>query len=173
MTIGFRPLALLLTLTACGSSGGEAPATSEPAPERPAQPPATEAPATEDGPDFDAPASHQGESYSLSLTAEEGYQAGALSSFAIDLTPRGEWHVNQEYPIHIDVAGQDGITLPKAELERADAATFTERAVRFLVPFTPATAGQPKVAAKVSFAMCTAENCIFHDETVALALPVQ
>ena len=120
-----------------------------------------------------APPRQQGDAYELNASAQDHYTSGELSSFGLSLTPRGEWHVNQEYPIHVALVAEDGVTLPKSELERGDAADFGEREVRFDIPFTAASAGAPRVAAHVSFAMCTAENCMFYDQTVALPLTVQ
>jgi len=160
-------------LTGCGSSEAAPPdpgATAAPTPAPSAPSPAdTEEPP----PDLHAASTQQADAYELSATAQEHYATGELSSFGISLQPRGEWHVNQEYPIHVQLAAEDGVTLPKVELERADAAEFGQNVARFDVPFTAAAAGSPRVAAHVSFAVCTDENCMFHDETVALALPVQ
>jgi len=159
----------LFGAAACGSSESAAPPPT-PAAQGAATPAAEPADAP---PNLQAPSESQGENYDLTVSGQDGYAAGELSSFSISLTPRGEWHVNQEYPMHIVLAAEDGVTLPKSELERGDAAEYGERSVRFDVPFTAATAGPKRVAAKVFFAVCTDENCMPQERTVALALSVQ
>jgi len=162
----------LSSLWACGSSEP----TSDPStatPPSPQTPPLAPEVAPEAAPDLHAASQAQGASYALDASGDAHYAVGELSQFGIALSPRGEWHVNQEYPLHVELVAEDGVSLPKSELERADAAEFGERGVRFDVPFSAAAAGDHRVAAKVSFAMCTAENCMLQEQTVALALPIQ
>ncbi|NOY90278.1 MAG: hypothetical protein GXP55_03640 [Deltaproteobacteria bacterium] len=180
MSLRLSSSLLLTTLTlslglfgaACGSSESATPPTPAQAAATPAAAEPTAEPA-DAPPDLQAASEAQGDNFELSVSGQDGYAAGELSSFSISLTPRGEWHVNQEYPLHIVLAAEDGVTLPKTELERGDAAEYGERAVRFDVPFTAASAGAKRVAAKVFFAVCTDENCMPQERTVALALSVQ
>jgi hypothetical protein len=109
----------------------------------------------------------------LTATASGPYSNGQLGQFAITLTPRGEYHVNQEYPIRVEIEGPDAVGLAKSELERADAAEFGEERARFDVPFTPSAAGEHPVRAKIEFAVCTEENCVPDERTLALNLPVE
>ncbi|MEM9194543.1 MAG: hypothetical protein AAGF12_35525 [Myxococcota bacterium] len=111
--------------------------------------------------------------FELRATAEGPFSSGELSQFAISLTPRGEWHVNEEFPISVELTVPEGIDVPKAELGQSDAAEFGEEAARFDVPFTPSATGEHEVSAKVSFAVCTPSNCIPDERTLALVLPVQ
>jgi hypothetical protein len=83
------------------------------------------------------------------------------------------YHVNQDYPMNVTLDGGDALQLPKRELKKADAATFTEKLARFDVPFTPSKAGSHRVDAKVKFAVCTPENCMPDERTLALVLPVE
>jgi hypothetical protein len=174
LPLSLRRLSLVaLSLGAIGFTACSEPAADAPPDPAPSATAAPEDPPADAPPDLQAATSRQGETYNLSVSGQEHYAAGELGSFGIVLAPRGEWHVNQEYPIHVELAAADGVTLPKTELERVDAAEFAEAGARFDVPFTAAAAGSPRVAAKVSFAMCTEENCMFEEQTVALALPVQ
>ncbi|MBK8169091.1 MAG: hypothetical protein IPK60_01950 [Sandaracinaceae bacterium] len=111
--------------------------------------------------------------FELRATPEAGYRAGQAGTFAIALTPSGNYHVNQEYPIRVTLRAPSGVTLQKAELVRADAAEFGERLARFSVPFTATAAGTPRVEAEVDFAVCTPENCMPDRRTVAVTLAVQ
>src|SRR4029077_14280714 len=107
------------------------------------------------------------------LVPSPPYAVGKLASFAISLKPRGVYHINQDYPIDIALTPSDGVTLPKSQSKKADAAAFDEKTARFDVPCTPSKPGQQRVEAHVKFAVCTAENCVPDERTLALVLPVE
>ena len=110
--------------------------------------------------------------YELRATASGPYASGEEAQFQIELTPRGEYHVNQDFPMEIALRGPEGVTLPGAALGNGDAAEFNEERARFEVPFTAASAGEHTVTAEVDFAVCTPEACFPERRTLALALPV-
>ncbi len=110
--------------------------------------------------------------FELRATASGPYHSGQAGSFGIALTPSGEYHVNEEYPIRLTVRAPAELTLPKSTLERADAAEFGATKARFDVPFTPTSAGERRVEVQVDFAICTPQNCMPDQRTLALALPV-
>ncbi|MCB9591338.1 MAG: hypothetical protein H6719_01290 [Sandaracinaceae bacterium] len=168
-------VALSLTLAACGGdedpapSGGETAANPEPvveAPEEPAEPEAC----TVDG---EAQPAAEDPSFELRATATGPYTTGERGTFGIQLTPRGEFHVNQDFPMSVRPCAGEGVTLANAELGNEDAAERTERGARFDVPFTPTAAGEHRVSAVVDFAVCTPENCMPEQRTIALLLPVE
>jgi hypothetical protein len=110
----------------------------------------------------------------LALTpAQPKYAAGKAGELEIALESRGEWHVNQDYPIRVDIEAAPGVTIAKAELVKDDAKEFGDEKVRFLASVEPSTAGTHEVTCDVSFAMCTEENCILEKRTVAMELEVQ
>jgi hypothetical protein len=162
-------------LFGCGSSGGNAaaPAADPAAAPAPAQP-APAAPAPEAAKPAAPPTDRIDDpSFELALTPTPPYTVGKLASFSLSLKARGEFHVNQDYPIDISLKGSDGIALPKAQLKKPDAAAFEEKLARFDVPFTASKAGQQRVEADVKFAVCTKENCVPDERTLALVLPVE
>lgn len=113
-------------------------------------------------------------SFALAIApAAEGYAAGKPGALEIALESRGEWHVNQDYPIRVDLKAPDAVKLPKAELVKDDAAEFGDEKVRFTAAVEPSEAGEHEVTCDVSFAMCTEENCILEKRTVAMVLEVQ
>ena len=130
-----------------------------------------------DGPKkADAPAGPSIETGSFLLAvapAQPKYAVGKSGAVEIALQSRGEWHVNQEYPIRVDLAAPEGVALPKAELVKDDAEEFGEDQVRFLATVEPSAAGNHEVSCDVSFALCTEENCILERRTVAMQLEVQ
>lgn len=180
MTAGRWLMAAVVALGMAGCGDDDTSGTVTPEPSETAQAPseeqaagAAEAPgaaaeeAEEAGPVVDDPA------FELRADADGPYSSGELGQFAITLTPRGEYHVNQEYPISVELEAPAEVGLTKSELERGDTAEFDERQARFDVPFTPTGAGEHHVSAKVSFAVCTPENCVPDERTLALVLPVQ
>jgi len=129
-----------------------------------------------DEPKVDEPAGPTIETGSFLLAvapAQPKYAAGKPGQLEIALESRGEWHVNQEYPIRVDIKAPDGVVLPKAELVKDDAKEFGDDKVRFLARVEPSAAGKHEVTCDVSFAMCTEENCILEKRTVAMELEVQ
>jgi hypothetical protein len=103
----------------------------------------------------------------------QGYTVGKAGQVEIALEGRGEWHVNQEYPIRVDLTAAPGVALTKNELVKDDAKEFGEDKVRFLAAVEPSAIGEHEVTCDVSFAMCTEENCILEKRTVAMQLKVE
>ncbi|MCA9581923.1 MAG: hypothetical protein KC416_09010 [Myxococcales bacterium] len=108
--------------------------------------------------------------YELRLTQGNETRQGELGAFSLTVEPQGKWHMNLEYPTTVALEAPSSLGLPKAQLERGDAARFDETGARFDVPFTPSDAGEHRVVAKVSFAVCTEQTCVPDEQTVALAL---
>jgi hypothetical protein len=113
-------------------------------------------------------------SFLLAVTpTESGYTIGKAGEVEIALEGRGDWHVNQEYPIRVDLKADPGVALKKNELVKDDAEEFGEDKVRFLAAVEPSAAGDHEVTCDVSFAMCTEENCILERRTVTMQLKVE
>jgi hypothetical protein len=161
-------------VAACGSNEPAAAPPAEPAPGAAPAPAAPTPPAT---PEPAAPAAAgpvvTDTGFELRATATGPYKAGQASSFGVALTASGGYHVNEEFPIRVTVRAPEGVTLPKGQLVRADAAEFGAERARFDVPFTPVAAGEKRVEVQVDFAVCTPENCMPDQRTLALALPVE
>jgi len=120
-----------------------------------------------------APSSIDEAGFSLRMAEAGPYKAGELARFVVHLEPRGEFHINQEYPIEIGLSGDVDTTFPKPNLVRADAAEFGEKKARFDVPFSTKARGDHKISANVKFAVCTAENCVPDERNLSLALAVK
>ncbi|RLB52578.1 MAG: hypothetical protein DRJ42_14470 [Deltaproteobacteria bacterium] len=132
-----------------------------------AQPEAPSGDDSEAGPLVDDP------TFELRATASDTYANGELAQFDIRITPKGEYHMNEEFPTTITVHSVDGVAFPNSELEAGDAAEFGAALARFDVPFTASAAGEHRVVCDVSFAVCTASNCIPENRTLAVVLPVE
>jgi hypothetical protein len=151
-----------LVSLACGNAEG---ATNTP----PVETPVVEAPVV--APPAEARASWDEPSFLLRSEPVGAFQAGTESHLAIRLEARGDHHVNQDYPISIQITAPEGVTLPHATLGRPEAAEFSEALARFDVPFT-ATAGHHELRALVDFAVCTPESCMPDTRTLAIAIDV-
>lgn len=110
--------------------------------------------------------------FELRATTSGPYAPGEEGRFDIALTPRGNYHVNTQYPMAIRLQGPGEVSFPQAELDVDDAAEIVEPRARFQVPFTPRAAGEHRVVAEVDFAVCTPESCMPDCRTLAVVLPV-
>lgn len=157
--------AAALTVVACGSESAPETPTETPSPTaEPTPPPAPPAPA-------EARAVWDEPSFELRADAAGPFQAGQEGHFGIRLQARGNYHVNQDYPVSIQITAPSGVTLPHATLGRPEAAEFSEAAFRYDVPFT-APSGHHELRALVDFAVCTPETCMPDNRTVAITLDV-
>ena len=138
-------------------------------------------PAPEPAPTQAAPAAKSAEAprpaiedntFKLVLSGDPAYEAGKPSVAKLSLEARGGYHVNQEYPIRVDLKAPAGVKLTKPSLGRTDAAAFGEKSAEFALPFS-ADPGAHALTATVDFAVCTAETCVPDQRTVALDLKVQ
>jgi hypothetical protein len=110
--------------------------------------------------------------FRLTLAAPELAAPDKPASAELTLEARGGYHVNQDYPIKVDVKGAPGLKLAKSSFGRTDATQFSEEKASFAVPFS-APGGAYDLTATVDFAVCTKETCVPDQRTVALALQVQ
>jgi hypothetical protein len=110
--------------------------------------------------------------FKLALVSEPGYTAGTPAKLKLVLEARGGYHVNQDYPIRIDLKAPAAVKLDKASLGKADAVEFGEPSAKFEVPFT-ASSGAHQLTADVDFAVCTPETCMPDQRTLAVALQVK
>jgi len=174
----FWMVSCAFVLAACGGDKSPAPpaaAEPAPAPAAPAAPtPAEAAPAPKAEAAAKPEATDRVEEamFALALKPTGAYAAGKLGSFEVTIEPRGEWHINMDFPTEVTVKSGEGITLPKASLDKKAAAEFKEELARFDIPFTAAAAGEHEVECNVRFAMCSEENCVPEERTVVLALNV-
>ncbi|MET0339696.1 MAG: hypothetical protein ABW252_01780 [Polyangiales bacterium] len=157
-------LCALFALTSLGCSKSE-PAVSPAAPA-----PAAAAPVAKNA---EAPRpTIEDNTFKLVLSGDPAYEAGKPGAAKLVLEARGGYHVNQDYPIRVDLKAPAGVKLTKASLSRPDAAQFGEHSAEFALPFE-AGQGAHALTATVDFAVCTAETCVPDQRTVALDLNVR
>ena len=157
-----------ILLSACG---GSEPATT-PAATEPAGPAKTVEPVkVAEEKKAPPPASIQENTFKLAFETDPGYGEGKDGKFHVVLTAAGGYHVNQDYPIRVDLKAPAELKLPKASLGKADASQFGEESARFDVSFS-APKGSHPIEALVDFAVCTKETCVPDQRTIALNLQV-
>ncbi|MDH5671652.1 MAG: hypothetical protein OEZ06_05845 [Myxococcales bacterium] len=174
----FTHLTSALAIAALACSGQQQ------APAEPTEPPAAAAPSAEPEAKAPEPAAEAAKpaaevsdkaedpSFEMQLSPVGTYAAGKLGTAQLSLKPRGEYHINQEYPISIDLKGSDGMTLPKQTLGKDEAASFGDKEAKFDVPFSCEKAGEHRIEALVKFAVCTPETCVPDERTLALNVAV-
>jgi hypothetical protein len=158
-----RFAAFAVALAACTKSEQPAPA---PAASAPAQAAAAAAAPAVKKPVFEEA------TFKLALSGEPTYTAGQPGTLKLVLDARGGYHVNQEYPIRIDLKAPAAVKLAKASLARPDAKAFTDVQAAFETGFT-AEAGTHEIIADVDFAVCTPETCVPDQRTLALSIDVK
>ena len=110
-------------------------------------------------------------SFTISSTKKTDYRSGELSSFALDIAPKGKWHLNEEFPTRIVVSAADNIKLPKAEFAKSDAELFTKDKASFEMRFN-APKGEHLLIADVAFAVCTEKTCLPEQRQLAVKIEV-
>ncbi|MEM8610004.1 MAG: hypothetical protein AAGF92_23130 [Myxococcota bacterium] len=126
--------------------------------------------------DAQAPAGPRVETdtFLLEVTSPDAdLSVGKEGALAIAIEGRGDWHVNQEYPIRIDLEADPGAGLRQTKLEKGDAKEFNEEKATFLASLEPVETGKHAVNCNVSFALCTEENCVLERRTVAMHVKVE
>ncbi|MFT3922525.1 MAG: hypothetical protein QM778_08325 [Myxococcales bacterium] len=156
----------LAGLSACSGQESQPPAAAAPE----VSPPAAAAPAEKKAeppkPSIDDTSFH------LALESQPTYTAGQAGSVQLVLEARGGYHVNEDYPLRVDLKAPSAVKLTKGSLGKADAAQIGQERARFDLGFS-AEPGTHELLATVDFAVCTKETCVPDQRTVAVALKVQ
>jgi hypothetical protein len=153
---GLFPLVLL----ACSKAEPKPEPAAPAAPALAAEPKSAPTPSVEDN------------TFKLTLVSEPEYTAGAPARLQLLLEAKGGYHVNQDYPIRVDLKAPAAVKLQKPSLGKPDAAEFGEHKARFDLPFS-ADKGSHQLMADVDFAVCTPETCVPDQRTLAVSLSVK
>lgn len=106
--------------------------------------------------------------YKLMVELAPGAAATDPARFTLELRGQGGYHVNDQYPIAIDLTPERA-NAEKTALRRADAAEITQAVARFNTPVR-AAGEHPTVRGRVRFAVCTEAQCAFETREFAVAL---
>jgi hypothetical protein len=166
-----RELFVVVALWSCGCASTPAqPAATAGAPNASSRPA---------GPTFDSesPARIETSTCALELTSEpvRGERASTAqpSRIALVLEGRGGYHVNLEYPLRVELGGSSGAQLAKVTLGPVDASELSESSARFDTHVRWKAAGPHWLAARVQFAVCTADACVPQEHVLATKLHVR
>lgn len=106
--------------------------------------------------------------YKLVVELAQGAAATDPARFTLELRGQGGYHVNDQYPIAIDLSPERA-NAEKTALRRPDAAEMSQAVARFNVPVR-AAGEHPTVRGRVRFAVCTEAQCAFETREFAVAL---
>jgi hypothetical protein len=179
-TLRAVPVSLLLILTACASCSKKG-----------AQPTGAKTTGTTGAPSGPAPATVFPPDYKVEHIQGDGFTVtvasgpaalGAKSQAVVEVRPKGELHLNHEFPTELTLTAPAGVELGKAmfehNAEKNDAATWTESLGVFQIAYTPREggegAGKPRepreIAGLFKFAVCTANSCDPKETPLAIAV---
>lgn len=160
---------VVCALVALGCNRNEA----RPAPSRPAPTPTTAAPTPTTAAPTPPPAANipgrielTGAEYNVSVQITGGPQP----MFKLDVRGAGEYHVNENYPIAVEVTDVTNGTMEKRSFRRTDASEFSPAAARFTQAIQSTGAGTA-VSGTVRFGVCRAEQCGFFTREFAVTAP--
>jgi hypothetical protein len=106
----------------------------------------------------------------VTVTPPTGALAGADTVARIVVTPPTGFHVNQEYPLKLELAPTAGVTLTHPSMTRDDTGVELASAyVAFGIHLTP-TAGSHDVTGKLAVGFCGDTTCITRHLPIAIAV---
>jgi hypothetical protein len=114
------------------------------------------------------------DNYVVEAKAVGPAKVGQESTIEINLTTKGDYHINKQYPYKFKTADPPpaGVTFPKPTLLRADG-TFDEKTGKFKVPFVAAKAGKVTIGGTFSVSVCSDANCIMDKQNVDVDVDVK
>ena len=109
--------------------------------------------------------------YSLELKAPASCKAGSECKAEIVLKAKGEFHVNDKYPIKFKApeAPPEGVAFTKSVVKKEDG-KFAEREGTLPIAFTVSRAGKATISGTFSFGLCRDTECLM--EKVELSVDV-
>jgi hypothetical protein len=171
-----------ILLCACGACAGGT--SGEPATARTTEPessaPATAAPeAAAPVAGSTAPAGGGGQAvvthdnYVIEVAPQGTATTNQQAEVDVRLVPRNGYHVNHDYPIKLQVAAPAGVTLARAEFDRAAASEFGEPRAVFPVRYTAASAGEKQFTADFNFSVCNPQTCMLERQHLTWSVTAQ
>lgn len=98
---------------------------------------------------------------------------GAEGKVSIKLVPRGNWHLNMDFPTSLSVEPPAGVTVGKPKLKKDDAVKFEEAGAEFAVAFTASDAGDKTFTGEFKFAVCEEDSCVPKTEKLQFVVAVK
>jgi hypothetical protein len=120
--------------------------------------------------DSEAPSRIETETYALELRAASSASLDAPVPVALTIEGRGDFHVNLEYPLRVELGASPNVALAVRTFSAKDALELSEERAHFETEARFDGDGKHWLAARVQFAVCTEETCVPREEALALAL---
>ncbi len=99
------------------------------------------------------------------------YKAGQAGAFEVELTAGPGFKVNQEYPLKFKVEPCEGVEFPQPTVGKEGARLEKSHAV-VTVPVQPKTSGSKVLKGRLSFSVCTPEQCLVDKQDISLPVDV-
>jgi hypothetical protein len=99
-------------------------------------------------------------------------KAGSECTVSVEVTAKGEYHINKDYPQKVKTAKTDGVTYTKETLTKDDG-KLEEKKISFPLKFTAAKAGKTTLNVSLRLAVCAESNCITASPDLSLDVDVQ
>jgi hypothetical protein len=109
-----------------------------------------------------------GDKFDLKVSGASG-KAGDKSTATVTVKPKGDFHINLEYPHKLVLTTPDGVTVEKAKLVAGDA-KLSKDEIQFAVVATAASPGKKTIDAELRSAVCSADSCVPFVEKVAITV---
>jgi hypothetical protein len=133
-----------------------------------------------------ASASVDTDKYSLEIKPVGKYEKGKPGTVQIVLKTKGDFHVNDEYPIKYKTAKTDGVKYDAevlSKVKQADAFAMDKCpkgagkdefncTLTVTVKFTPEASGNVKLSGELNVGVCNKETCLVEKKTLDLSVPV-
>jgi len=117
-----------------------------------------------------APELHE-DTYDLVLRPMGTYSAGKPGSAEIEVSAKGGYHCNDNYPYKFKVAESPGVTFA-APVFTKDALKLETGKATMKVDFTPASKGEKTLEGAFSFSLCSADRCLVEKRDLSLKIAV-
>ncbi len=114
------------------------------------------------------------DAFTAEITSSGSYQAGTEGTVKITLVPKGDRHINPDYPHQFKTTdpAPEGVTYPKPVLSKADG-SFGEKLGTFSLPFTVSKAGKAKIGGTLRLSVCNDSQCVLDKVDLAIDVDVK
>ena len=113
-------------------------------------------------------------SYEVVIEPPASVPPGSDAIVTVKVVPKGEWHMNLEYPTSLALKAPDGGKLAKEKVTKADDAVKVEESkCEIGVGFTPESPGEKTFTGKLKFAVCQDDACAPKTEEIEFVVAVK
>lgn len=114
------------------------------------------------------------EQYLVEMKPAVSYKAGQEGTVEISIAPKGEYKINDKYPLKFKAAeaADSSVKYTKPLLKREDG-VFEAKKGSLQVPFVASRSGKAKVSGVLSLSVCSEMNCIMDKVELELEVDVK